>query len=47
MLHCPKCTAELVSYRSTILIREVKGWKCVFCEKFYRTEDLVRVIMTV
>lgn len=47
MLHCPKCASELVNYRTTVLIAEVKGWKCVFCEKFYRTEDLVRAIMTV
>jgi len=47
MFHCPKCMSELVNYRGTVLIGEVKVWKCVFCEKFYRIEDLVRAILTV
>jgi len=47
MLHCPRCTGELVSYRETVLIGEVKGWKCVFCEKFYRMEELVLAILTI
>jgi transposase-like protein len=47
MLHCPRCTGELVSYRETVLIGGVKGWKCVFCEKSYRMEELVRAILTV
>jgi hypothetical protein len=43
----PKCSGELVSYRATVLIGEVKGWKCVSCKKFYRMEDLVRAILTI
>ena len=39
MFHCPQCMGELAKYRGTILIGEVKGWRCVFCEKFYRTEE--------
>lgn len=47
MLHCPRCTGEVVSYRETVLIGGVKRWKCVFCEKFYRMEELVLAILTI
>jgi len=47
MFHCPKCSGKLVSYRTTVMLEEKKGWKCISCEKFYRTQDLVKAIMTV
>lgn len=47
MLHCPKCTGGLVNFWKTVLIGEVNGWKCVFCDKSYCTEELIRAILTV
>jgi hypothetical protein len=47
MFYCPQCMGDLIKYRGTVLIGKSKGWKCVFCSKFYRTEDLVRAILTV
>lgn len=46
MLRCPKCTSELAAYREPGLLREIKGWKCIFCDKFYHTDELIRAILT-
>ena len=47
MLHCPKCSSELVNYRKMVLIGEAKGCRCVVWKKFYRTEELMCAILTV
>lgn len=46
MLRCPKCTCELAACNEQGLLREIKGWKCIFCNKFYQTDELIRAILT-
>lgn len=46
MLRCPKCTSELAACREQGLLREIKGWKCIYCSKFYQTDELIRAILT-
>jgi len=38
---------KITEYRYRTIFKEVKGWKCILCDKFYRTDDLVNEILTV
>ncbi len=46
-LRCPKCGYELERIHAVMSWHEIKGWKCKFCDDFYTTKKLEKIVFAV